>query len=111
MSKSIAVVQSNYIPWRGYFDLVNSVDEFILYDDAQYTRRDWRNRNAIKSQNGLSWLTIPVQIKGKYSQKIKDTVVADDKWADDHWRSIIHNYSKASYCSEYRRLNELKFVA
>lgn len=102
MSKSIGVVQSNYIPWRGYFDLVNSVDEFVLYDDAQYTRRDWRNRNAIKSQNGLSWLTIPVQIKGKYSQKIKDTVVADDKWANDHWRSIIHNYSRASYFSEYR---------
>jgi len=104
MSKKVAVVQSNYIPWRGYFDLINSVDEFILYDDLQYTRRDWRNRNAIKSQNGLNWLTIPVEVKGRYFQKIKDTVVADDKWAGNHWRSIIHNYSTASYFSEYKEL-------
>jgi hypothetical protein len=104
MGKTIAVVQSNYIPWRGYFDLINSVDEFILYDDMQYTRRDWRNRNKIKSQNGLTWLTIPVQVKGKYSQKIKDTVVVDNKWAARHWRTIFHNYSKASHFSDYKEL-------
>src|SRR5713226_3850687 len=108
MSKTIAVLQSNYIPWRGYFDLINSVDEFILYDDVQYTRRDWRNRNAIKSPHGLLWLSIPVQIRGKYFQKIRDTVVADKKWAHDHWRSIVHNYSKAPYFSEFReRFEEL----
>src|SRR6266704_111541 len=95
MSKTIAVVQSNYIPWRGYFDLINSVDEFILYGDMQYTKRDWRNRNTIKSRDGLIWLTIPVQVKGKYSQKIKDTVVADHKSSNEHWRSIVHNDSKS----------------
>ena len=73
MRKTIAVVQSNYIPWRGYFDLIHSVDEFILYDDVQYTIRDWRNRNIIKTQNGPRWLTIPVEVKGKDLQKIKDT--------------------------------------
>lgn len=104
MSKTIAIVQSNYIPWRGYFDLINSVDEFILYDDMQYTRRDWRNRNTIKSPNGLIWLTIPVVVKGKYLQKIKDTLVADQNWARDHWRSIVHNYSKANCFGEYREL-------
>lgn len=104
MSKRVAIVQSNYIPWRGYFDLVNSVDELVLYDDAQYTRRDWRNRNVIKSPNGVIWLTIPVQVKGKYFQKIKDTVVADDTWARVHWNAIVHNYSKAAYFSEYRDL-------
>jgi hypothetical protein len=77
MSKRLAVVQSSYIPWRGYFDLINSVDEFILYDDAQYTRRDWRNRNIIKSPAGPLWLTIPVKVKGKYLQKIKNTEVVD----------------------------------
>ena len=108
LRKAVAIVQSNYIPWRGYFDLINSVDEFILYDDMQYTRRDWRNRNAIKSPSGLSWLTIPVQAKGKYFQKIKDTVVADHKWPNAHWGSIVHNYSKAKYFSEYRtRFEEL----
>jgi hypothetical protein len=104
MSKTIAVVQSNYIPWKGYFDLINSVDQFILYDDVQYTSRDWRNRNTIKSPDGLIWLSIPVQGKGKYFQKIKDTVVADDKWARQHWRSIVHNYSKAKYFSDYKEL-------
>lgn len=110
MSKSIAVVQSNYIPWRGYFDLINSVDEFILFDDVQYTRRDWRNRNVIKSSAGLLWLTIPVQVKGKYLQKIKDTEVADHKWARDHWRSIIHNYSKAKHFPEYRGVFEALYL-
>ena len=108
VSKKVAIVQSNYIPCRGYFDLINSVDEFILYDDVQYTSRNWRNRNTIKSSKGLIWLTIPVQGKGKYFQKIKDTVVADDKWVGEHWRSIVHNYSKAPYFSEFReRFEEL----
>src|SRR5258706_6885733 len=108
LGKKVAILQSNYIPWKGYFDLINSVDEFILYDDMQYTRRDWRNRNTIKSQHGLIWLTIPVQAKGKYLQKIKDTMVRDNKWARDHWQSIIHSYSKAKYFSDYSdRIAEL----
>lgn len=106
MSKTVAIVQSNYIPWKGYFDLANSVDELILYDDMQYTRRDWRNRNTIKSPQGLTWLTIPVQAKGKRFQKIKDTVVVDDKWQRDHWRSIVHAYSNAKYFSDYKELFE-----
>ncbi len=106
MSKTVAIAQSNYIPWRGYFDLINSVDELILYDDMQYNRRAWRNRNLIKSSRGTIWLTIPVQVKGKYSQKIKDTLVVDDSWARDHWKSILHNYSKAKYFSDYRELFE-----
>ena len=101
MSKRLAIVQSNYIPWRGYFDLINSVDEFILFDDAQYTRRDWRNRNTIKTPNGLLWLTIPVQVRGKYLQKIKDTVVTDEDWTHQHWNSIVHNYSQAPHFKEY----------
>ena len=104
MSKTIAVVQSNYIPWRGYFDLINSVDEFVLYDDVQYTIRDWRNRNIIKTQNGPRWLTIPVEVKGKYFQKIKDTVISDTTWGRKHWASIIHNYSRAKYFLIYREL-------
>jgi hypothetical protein len=104
--KTIVIVQSNYIPWRGYFDLINSADETILYDDMQYTRRDWRNRNTIKTSQGLKWLTIPVQAKGKYLQKIKDTVVADPNWASDHWRSIVHNYSGARHFSRYAKTFE-----
>src|SRR5262245_23922187 len=106
MSKSVAIAQSNYIPWRGYFDLINSVDELILCDDMQYNRRAWRNRNLIKSSSGLVWLTIPVQVKGRYLQKIKETVVTDGRWARDHWRTILHNYSKAKYFADYRELFE-----
>ena len=71
-SKSCIITQSNYIPWKGYFDSINRVDLFVVYDDMQYTKRDWRNRNLIKTPNGLKWLTIPVEVKGKFIQKIKD---------------------------------------
>jgi len=78
--KKVAIVQSNYIPWKGYFDLLNSVDEFILYDDMQFTRRDWRNRNLVKTPRGLEWLTIPVIAKGRYLQNICDTRISDPDW-------------------------------
>jgi hypothetical protein len=106
MSKTIAVVQSNYIPWRGYFDLINSVDEFILYDDVQYTIRDWRNRNIIKTSSGPLWLTIPVQVKGKYLQKIKDTRISDSTWRRRHWATIVHSYSRAKYFPMQKELFE-----
>ena len=64
--KSVVISQSNYIPWKGYFDLINLADELILYDDVQYTKGDWRNRNRIKTRKGPMWLTIPVETKGKY---------------------------------------------
>jgi hypothetical protein len=102
MGKKVAILQSNYIPWKGYFDIINSVDEFILYDDMQYTRRDWRNRNLIKSPIGLQWLTIPVEVKDKYFQKINETKVSDLKWSKKHWNSIIINYSKAKYFKEWK---------
>ena len=106
VSKKVATVQSNYIPWKGYFDLINLVDEFVLFDDMQYTKRDWRNRNKIKTPKGLMWLTIPVQVKGKYSQKIRETVISDAGWNGRHWKSVIHNYSRAEYFRVYRELFE-----
>ena len=102
--KKVAIVQSNYIPWKGYFDMINLVDEFILYDDMQYTKRDWRNRNKISTPQGLKWLTIPVDVKGKYFQAIKDTQISDRSWSENHWRTIQHNYSKAAYFKDYSEL-------
>ncbi len=102
--KKIAILQSNYIPWKGYFDIINSVDEFIIYDQMQYTRRDWRNRNIIKTPNGTIWLTIPVENKGKYFQKIRDTKVVSPDWASKHWNTIKMSYSKAPYFKEYKSL-------
>lgn len=95
--KKIAISQSNYIPWKGYFDLIASVDEFVLYDDMQYTRRDWRNRNQIKTPHGLQWLTVPVLIKGKYHQAIRDTLIDGTAWASAHWKSLSMNYSRAPH--------------
>jgi hypothetical protein len=92
--KRVAVIQSNYIPWKGYFDIINSVDEFILLDDVQFTKRDWRNRNRIKAEAGLRWLTIPVFSKGLYEQSIDQTAIAAP-WAEKHWRTLRVSYGKA----------------
>ena len=99
--KKIAILQSNYIPWKGYFDIINQVDEFIFYDDVQYTKNDWRNRNKIKSASGPIWLTIPVR-QETLSQKISETKISQDNWAEKHWKSISLNYSKAPFYSIYK---------
>jgi hypothetical protein len=98
--KKVAIIQSNYIPWKGYFDIINMVDEFILYDDVQYTKGDWRNRNRIKTLKGTKWLTIPV--KHNFGQKIIDTVTQNPYWMHKHWDSIQSNYVKAQYFSLYK---------
>jgi hypothetical protein len=100
--KRVAIVQSCYIPWKGYFDLINLVDEFILYDDRQYTRRDWRNRNRIKTPQGSQWLTIPVEVKGRYDQRIDETRISDPAWAEKHWKTLTHNYGSAAHFADYR---------
>ena len=87
-NKKVAIVQSNYIPWKGYFDMIAAVDEFILYDDMQYTRRDWRNRNKIKTPNGVQWLTVPVKVKGNYHQIIRETEIDGVNWSEKHWKTI-----------------------
>lgn len=109
-TKKVAIVQSNYIPWKGYFDLINTVDEFILFDDMQYTRRDWRNRNLIKTPTGRSWLTIPVAVKGNFVQKINNTTISDPRWGRKHWESIVHNYSKAKHFALYREVFESLYL-
>ena len=106
MTKRVAVVQSNYIPWKGYFDLIAAVDEFILYDEVQYTRRDWRNRNQIKTSQGVQWLTVPVQVKGKYHQTIRETVIDGTDWAVSHWQTLQLNYRRAPYFNEVAALIE-----
>jgi WbqC-like protein family len=97
MTKRVAILQSCYIPWKGYFDLINSVDEFVLYDEVQYTRQDWRNRNRIKTQNGTRWLTIPVTVDDLYHQRLDETVVADPRWATRHWDTLKQSYRDAPH--------------
>lgn len=97
----VIITQSNYVPWKGYFDNIAQCDTFVVFDDMQYTRRDWRNRNYIKTQQGLKWLTIPVEVKGKYFQKINTTIVSDTQWNNDHWQQLKQNYRKAPFFNEF----------
>jgi hypothetical protein len=95
--KRVAAIQSSYVPWRGYFDIIGLVDEFILLDEVQYTKRDWRNRNRVKTAQGPLWLTIPVQVKGRYEQRIDEVRVADPGWAERHWQTLRQSYATAAH--------------
>jgi hypothetical protein len=98
--KLVAIVQSNYIPWKGYFDLIRSVDEFVLLDEVQFTKRDWRNRNRIKTAAGARWLSVPVVSKGRYTQAIDETEIAES-WVDKHWAALRHSYGRAAHFREF----------
>jgi hypothetical protein len=96
--KKVVILQPNYIPWRGYFDLIASCDLFILYDDVQFTKNDWRNRNRIKTPNGLEWLSVPVG--AKIDRLIRDVKVHDYRWQERHWKTLRANYSRARFAGE-----------
>lgn len=97
--RKVAVLQSNYIPWKGYFDIIHDVDLFIFHDDLQYTKNDWRNRNKIKTTNGAQWVTIPVGTSEK--RLIIDVKMNDTKWQKEHWNKIKQAYAKAPYFHKY----------
>ena len=91
------ITQSNYIPWKGYFENIAQADVFVVYDDMQFTKRDWRNRNKIKTAQGSKWLTVPVEVKGKFDQAINATRVSDGDWRRNHVEQIRHAYGKAAH--------------
>jgi hypothetical protein len=91
----VAVLQSNYLPWRGYFDIIHDADVFVFYDDVQYTVNDWRNRNRIKTTNGPVWLTVPVG--NQNDRRICDVELRDTGWARKHWRTIEQSYRRAPH--------------
>ena len=99
--KRVAIVQSSYIPWKGYFDLIRAADEFILLDEVQFTKRDWRSRNRIKTKDGLHWLSIPVHTKGRFEQRIIDTTISDPTWSHRHWQTIHGAYARAPHFDAY----------
>src|SRR4051794_39588990 len=102
MTKRVAILQSNYLPWKGYFDIIHDVDEFVFHDDLQYTKQDWRNRNRIKTPDGAAWLTIPV---GDCEQRlICEVELPAGSWARDHWRKIEASYVRAPHFKRYRDL-------
>jgi hypothetical protein len=95
------ITQSNYIPWKGYFDNIAQCNVMVVYDDMQYTKRDWRNRNYIKTPQGLKWLSIPVEVSGKYLQKINETKISNHEWNKEHWAMLKQYYRDAPYFSEF----------
>jgi hypothetical protein len=99
-----AIVQPSYIPWRGYFDLMSRVDLFVFYDDVQYDRRGWRNRNRIKTPQGTQWLTIPVHARGAQVESIPISAIetADTDWPREHLAALTRSYERAPFFEELR---------
>jgi hypothetical protein len=100
MKKTVAAIQSNYIPWKGYFDVIHDVDLFIFLDHVKYTKGDWRNRNLIKTPKGAKWLTIPV---GQSTDRpICEVRLEDKRWQTKHFRILQNFYSKTPYFRTYK---------
>lgn len=103
-----AVLQSNYIPWKGYFDIIHDVDLFVFYDDVQYTKRDWRNRNIILTANGPQYLSVPVSARRE--TLIYECKIADTKWQNKHYQALLTNYANAPYFRQYKDFLEYVYL-
>lgn len=99
--KRVVVLQSNYLPWKGYFDLIRKADLLVFYDDTQYTKNDWRNRNRIKTPRGAEWITIPCGPHHMH-RLIQDVRPVNARWQRSHWDRLRQNYQMAPYFSLYR---------
>lgn len=106
--RTVVVVQSNYIPWKGYFDLINDADVFIFYDDVQFTSRDWRTRNKIKTPVGSEWITIPVG--ADRDRMICEVAIDNSSWQKKHWKTILQNYSKCIFFDKYKSFFESVYL-
>jgi hypothetical protein len=99
----VTIIQPLFIPWMGYFGLMDMVDKFVIYDDVQFTHRSWQHRNRIKTPDGVKWLTIPIQ---HTTRKHINNVLIDNskKWQDNLVKTIYHMYHKAPYYKDYEYL-------
>jgi hypothetical protein len=109
MRKTVVVLQSNYLPWKGYFDLIQDADEFVFYDDLQYTKNDWRNRNKIKTANGVQWITVPTG--AGINRMICEVELQDKSWQRKHWQTIGQNYRACPHFAAYSDFFEDVFLA
>ena len=107
-AKKVAVIQSNYLPWVGYFAVMASVDLFVVYECVQYTKNDWRNRNQIQSNDGqLTWLSIPIR-KYNATQSFMETTVSRNDWATAHFKTLRHYFARTKGWLKWRdNLEEL----
>ena len=109
---NVVILQPSYIPWRGYFDQIHRADLFVFYDDVQYDKRGWRNRNQIKTAHGRQWLTIPVYSRGAQTQNIpihQIRIVWETPWNEIHFKAIQQSYSRAPHFDRYQPLLEAFF--
>ncbi|TXI83133.1 MAG: hypothetical protein E6Q40_11500 [Cupriavidus sp.] len=106
--KTVAILQSNYIPWKGYFDIIAAADEFIVYDEMQFTKNDWRNRNQIKTPQGVQWLSVPVG--QDIRRRICDVDLAP-AWQSKHWKTLQANYRRAPCFDEVAQWLEPLYLA
>jgi hypothetical protein len=97
----IAISQPGYLPWAGFFDLIDQVDQFVLLDDAQFVRQSWDQRNRIKGPAGLQWLTVPVAFRGRLGQTLLEVEIRDLDFWQKHLRAVEVDYGKAPYFKEY----------
>jgi WbqC-like protein family len=97
----VAISQPSYLPWSGFFDLIDQVDQFVLLDDAQFVKQSWHQRNRIKSPSGLLWLTVPVVFRGLLGQPISDVAIRDAQFWEKHARAVEVNYGRALYFERY----------
>jgi hypothetical protein len=98
----IAIMQPGYLPWLGFFELMHNCDLFVLFDDVQYTKKDWRSRNRIRTKNGWMWLSVPVMTKGKQFQLINEAKINNSfAWRNKHFKAVEINYRKSRYFGEY----------
>lgn len=105
----LAILQSNYIPWKGYFDIIHDVDLFLFYDEVQYTTNDWRNRNQILTPNGLTWLTIPCGRDIK--RRICDVKIKNEfGWQIQHYRMLQQYYKRAPFFKKYKDFLEYIYL-
>jgi hypothetical protein len=102
---NVVILQSNYVPWKGYFDLIRDADIFVFYDCVKYTKNDWRNRNIIYTPNGKQWLTIPIDANA-VKLSIDEVRISDTRWQNNHYRSLSVGYGKAPFYHQLRELME-----
>jgi len=97
----VAISQPTYLPWLGYFDIIDQVDIFVFLDSVQFEKRSWQQRNRIKTPDGLRWLTVPVMVSGRWTQKIHEVEIQDSDFGAKHLRSIESNYQRAPFFDRY----------
>lgn len=100
--RTVAIMQPTYLPWVGYFDMIDQCDLFVLLDCVQFDRRSWQQRNRVKTANGEVWLTVPVLSKGRRDQKIADVEIdRAGEFPSKHVRTLQHGYGKAAGAPTY----------